>query len=52
MQVYNDTTSGRTIVSGYSIDVFEADIKALPYPVYYQYVPYYGIGNASSSSYD
>jgi ionotropic glutamate receptor len=52
VQVYNDTTSGRTIVSGYSIDVFEAAIKALPYPVYYQYVPYYGIGNASSSSYD
>lgn len=52
VQVYNDTTSDRTMVSGYCIDVFEAAIKALPYPVYYQYAPYYGIGNASSSSYD
>ncbi|GJM87240.1 hypothetical protein PR202_ga03175 [Eleusine coracana subsp. coracana] len=50
VQVYNDTTTNQTMISGYCIDVFDAAIKALPYPVYYRYEPYYGIG--SSDSYD
>ncbi|GJM87082.1 hypothetical protein PR202_ga03000 [Eleusine coracana subsp. coracana] len=50
VQVYNDTTTNQTMISGYCIDVFDAAIKALPYPVYYRYEPYYGIGN--SDSYD
>jgi glutamate receptor, ionotropic, plant len=48
VQVYNDTTTNRTMISGFCIDVFDAAIKALPYPVYYRYEPYYGIGNLDS----
>ncbi|PAN08632.1 hypothetical protein PAHAL_1G426100 [Panicum hallii] len=51
VRVYNDTTSNRTMFSGYCIDVFDAAIKALPYPVYYRYEPFYGIGNGSSGTY-
>jgi ionotropic glutamate receptor len=56
VQVYNDTTSNRTVISGYCIDVFEAAIKVVqlqhPVPVYYRYEPFYGIGGGKSGSYD
>ncbi|RCV08676.1 hypothetical protein SETIT_1G345900v2 [Setaria italica] len=52
VQVYNDTTTNRTVISGYCIDVFDAAIKALPYPVYYRYEPFYGIGGGNSGSYE
>ncbi|KAJ1281371.1 hypothetical protein BS78_04G301300 [Paspalum vaginatum] len=48
VHVYNDTTTNRTMISGYCIDVFDAAIKALPYPVYYRYEPSYGIGVVNS----
>ncbi|KAL6898000.1 hypothetical protein ACP4OV_006596 [Aristida adscensionis] len=50
VDVRNDPTSGRQKITGYCIDVFDAAIKALPYPqpVSYHYVPF----NGSSDSYD
>ncbi|KAL6599892.1 hypothetical protein ACP70R_045543 [Stipagrostis hirtigluma subsp. patula] len=46
--VSGTTITGRPNVTGYCIDVFDAVVKALPYPVTYRYVPF----NGSSSSYD
>nr|CAB3470473.1 unnamed protein product [Digitaria exilis] len=44
----DQSTNGRPRITGYCIDVFDAVIKSLPYPVSYQYVPF----NGSSDSYD
>ncbi|KAL6592724.1 hypothetical protein ACP70R_049399 [Stipagrostis hirtigluma subsp. patula] len=49
VDVSNDSTiTGRPRITGYCVDVFDAAMKILPYPVRYQYVPF----NGSSKSYD
>ncbi|TVU28845.1 hypothetical protein EJB05_20380, partial [Eragrostis curvula] len=50
VQVYNDSITNQTMITGYCIDVFDAAVKALPFPVYYRYEPYYAIGD--NNSYD
>lgn len=42
VKVAHDRTQNRTQISGFSIDVFEAAVKQLPYDLYYEFVPYYG----------
>ncbi|XP_062221746.1 glutamate receptor 2.9-like [Phragmites australis] len=48
VDVTKDSTTGRRNVTGYCIEVFDAVMRNMPYPVTYQYVPYDG----SSESYE
>jgi glutamate receptor, ionotropic, plant len=48
VDVNNDSTTGAPNITGYCIEVFDAVMRDMPYPVSYQYVPY----NGSSESYD
>ncbi|TVU28854.1 hypothetical protein EJB05_20389, partial [Eragrostis curvula] len=48
VDVSNDSSTGRINVTGYCIEVFDAVMRDMPYPVSYQYVPY----NESSESYE
>ena len=42
VRVSYDQELNRTFVSGFSIDVFEATVKRLPYELPYTFVPFYG----------
>ncbi|XP_072981956.1 glutamate receptor 2.7-like [Typha latifolia] len=48
VNVENEATTNKTKITGYCIDIFDAVMKKLPYPVPYEYVPFYD----SSQSYD
>ncbi|KAL6911610.1 hypothetical protein ACP4OV_000415 [Aristida adscensionis] len=48
VEVRNDSTTGRPNITGYCIEVFDAVMSKMPYPVTYQYVP----DNDSSESYE
>jgi glutamate receptor, ionotropic, plant len=48
VDVSNDTTTRTPNVTGYCIEVFDAVMHDMPYPVSYQYVPY----DCSSESYE
>uniref|UniRef100_A0A7N0T9M2 Glutamate receptor n=1 Tax=Kalanchoe fedtschenkoi TaxID=63787 RepID=A0A7N0T9M2_KALFE len=45
-------TNATKKVSGYCIDVFEAVMQAMPYPVPYEYIPFKLSNGTSSGSYD
>lgn len=47
-----DPVTGWTKRTGYSIDIFEAVIKTLPYAVLYEYVPFANATGAMAGSYD
>ncbi|KAG8377605.1 hypothetical protein BUALT_Bualt08G0050400 [Buddleja alternifolia] len=42
VNVTYDPGQNRTLISGFSIEVFEAAVKKLPYELHYVFVPYYG----------
>ncbi|KAG8377606.1 hypothetical protein BUALT_Bualt08G0050500 [Buddleja alternifolia] len=42
VNVTYDPGLNRTLISGYSIEVFEAAVEKLPYELHYVFVPYYG----------
>ncbi|GAB2293769.1 hypothetical protein Dimus_027982 [Dionaea muscipula] len=42
VNVSHDETQNKTVVSGFSIEVFEAALKYLPYPLPYKFIPFYG----------
>ncbi|KAJ8561139.1 hypothetical protein K7X08_027329 [Anisodus acutangulus] len=52
VKVTRDFTTNRTTVTGYCIDVFDAVMKALPYYVPYEYVPFAAPDGKSAGSYD
>ncbi|GAB2293768.1 hypothetical protein Dimus_027981 [Dionaea muscipula] len=43
VNVSRDETQNKTVVSGFSIEVFEAALKYLPYPLPYKFIPFYGL---------
>ncbi|XP_072977011.1 glutamate receptor 2.7-like [Typha angustifolia] len=49
MKVERDPTTNLTIVTGFSIDVFEAVIKTLPYAIPYEYIPFENAGEGSQT---
>ncbi|KAL5853036.1 hypothetical protein ACOSQ3_008154 [Xanthoceras sorbifolium] len=48
VEVKNDTTTNKTIVTGYCIDVFDAVMETLPYAVTHEYIPF-PMGNGTST---
>nr|XP_034890042.1 glutamate receptor 2.8-like [Populus alba] len=40
VKVTRDTSSNTTTVAGYSVDVFNAVVKSLPYALAYEYIPF------------
>jgi ionotropic glutamate receptor len=40
VKVTRDPSSNTKTVTGYSIDVFDAVVKALPYALPYEYIPF------------
>lgn len=52
VEVKRDPVSNDTVVTGYCIDVFEAVIKALPYSVDYEFIPFMTPDGKSNGTYD
>ncbi|XP_024024886.1 glutamate receptor 2.8 [Morus notabilis] len=52
VQVKHDSVTNETIVTGYCIDVFEAAMKALPYNVDYELIPFTKPDGESGGTYD
>ncbi|KAK1550707.1 hypothetical protein Q3G72_023474 [Acer saccharum] len=52
VKVEYDSTTNRSTVTGYCIDVFEAVMKALPYAVTYEYIPFEFPNGMSAGTYD
>ncbi|EXB89493.1 Glutamate receptor 2.2 [Morus notabilis] len=52
VQVKHDSVTNETIVTGYCIDVFEAAMKALPYNVDYEFIPFTKPDGESGGTYD
>ncbi|KAG8377608.1 hypothetical protein BUALT_Bualt08G0050700 [Buddleja alternifolia] len=42
VRVTHDPYRNQTLINGFSIEVFEAVVKQLPYDLHYVFVPYYG----------
>ncbi|TXG62329.1 hypothetical protein EZV62_013692 [Acer yangbiense] len=52
VKVEFDSTTNRSTVTGYCIDVFEAVMKTLPYAVTYEYIPFELPNGTSAGTYD
>ncbi|GFZ08249.1 glutamate receptor 2.8 [Actinidia rufa] len=52
VRVTRDASTNITSVTGYCIDIFEATMKALPYHVPYEYIPFAKPDGKSAGSYD
>ncbi|TXG62336.1 hypothetical protein EZV62_013699 [Acer yangbiense] len=52
VKVEFDSTTNKSTVTGYCIDVFEAVMKALPYAVTYEYIPFEFPNGMSAGTYD
>ncbi|KAF8392928.1 hypothetical protein HHK36_021168 [Tetracentron sinense] len=52
VKVTPDPITNVPIVTGYSIDVFEAVMKALPYDVPYEFIPFANSDGTSAGTYD
>ncbi|KAK1550334.1 hypothetical protein Q3G72_017433 [Acer saccharum] len=52
VKVEFDSTSNRSTVTGYCIDVFDAVMKTLPYAVTYEYIPFALPDGTSAGTYD
>nr|CAD1825571.1 unnamed protein product [Ananas comosus var. bracteatus] len=52
VKVGTDPVTGRVSVTGYCIDVFDAVIRALPYAVLYEYVPFDDKHGEGTTCYD
>ncbi|XP_062092124.1 glutamate receptor 2.7-like isoform X2 [Humulus lupulus] len=50
--VKHDSATNNSIVTGYCIDVFEAAIKALPYNVDYDFIPFENPNGSSAGTYE
>ncbi|XP_034205906.1 glutamate receptor 1.2-like [Prunus dulcis] len=50
--VERDPQTNRTIVTGFSIDVFETAIKALPYKVHYEFFPFENENGVMAGTYN
>ena len=52
VQVEHDASTNTTNVKGYSIDIFEAVMKALPYNVDYEFIPFAKPNGESAGTYN
>ncbi|KAM4122559.1 hypothetical protein ACB094_01G093000 [Castanea mollissima] len=52
VQVEHDASTNTTNVQGYSIDIFNAVMKALPYNVDYEFIPFAKPNGESAGTYD
>ncbi|KAI9191868.1 hypothetical protein LWI28_014747 [Acer negundo] len=52
VKVEFDSTTNRSTVTGYCIDVFDAVMKTLPYAVTYEYIPFALPNGTSAGTYD
>lgn len=52
VEVKHDNATNKTEVTGYGIEVFEAVVKALPYSLPFEYVPYAKPNGESNGTYD
>ncbi|KAL5699310.1 hypothetical protein ACHQM5_030232 [Ranunculus cassubicifolius] len=51
-RVDHDVSTNKTTISGYSIDVFNMVMEALPYPVAYEFQPFMNANGSSAGSND
>uniref|UniRef100_A0A6N2KDK0 Glutamate receptor n=1 Tax=Salix viminalis TaxID=40686 RepID=A0A6N2KDK0_SALVM len=52
VSVTRNLSSNTTTVKGYSIDVFEAAVRSLPYALLYEYIPYANPDGGPAGNYD
>ncbi|KAJ6732171.1 IONOTROPIC GLUTAMATE RECEPTOR [Salix purpurea] len=52
VSVTRNLSSNTTTVKGYSIDVFEAVVRSLPYALFYEYIPYANPDGGPAGNYD
>ena len=52
VKVKHDVRTNTTMVTGYSIDIFKAVMKALPYNVDYEFIPFAKPNGESASTYN
>ncbi|KAF8392932.1 hypothetical protein HHK36_021172 [Tetracentron sinense] len=52
VKVTRDPITNEITVTGYCIDVFDAVMKALPYPIRYEFIPFVNSDGKSAGTYD